>query len=173
MNEIYKDIKGYEGIYQISSCGNVKRICFGGQGSDVGSIKTHVGPRGYVTFRLSHMGVSKTLYVHRVVAETFIEGPTCCPTCNVNFEVNHKDGNKSNNNIENLEYVTRSQNVKHASKKQQASCVTDSPLTEDDVRQIRAARVNGARNVDLAKQYKVSPSYICDITKMRQWKHVV
>ena len=100
--EILKDIRGYEGRYQISDTGRVY------------SLLTHrylsksVHKCGYVKVTLQKNGESKTYLVHRLVASNFIENP-------YNYkEVNHKDGNKQNNNVDNLEWCSVSENTKHA-----------------------------------------------------------
>ena len=113
MSEIWKDIKGNREIYQISNKGNVRT-------------KARIGARGYfveekvltkfdnsngyyrVSMRLSGDEHSKMYYVHRLVAMMFI------PQEIGKIFVNHKDGNKHNNSVDNLEWVTRSENEKHA-----------------------------------------------------------
>ena len=99
--EIWKDIKGYEGRYQISTLGNVR------------SLKNNillVGTKNtqYKTVTLCKDGTCINFHRHRLVAEAFIENPF--NKC----QVNHIDGNKHNNNIENLEWVTHRENMKHA-----------------------------------------------------------
>lgn len=112
MEEIWKDVKGYETIYQVSDLGRVKRLT---SLDSLGRRKTtrimavHVH-NGYVIIRLSKNSIRKTYSVHRLVAKVFI----------INLdgkgEVNHIDGNKINNNVCNLEWVTRSENQLHAYK---------------------------------------------------------
>jgi NUMOD4 motif./HNH endonuclease. len=104
--EKLKDIKGYEGLYQASSIGKIKSLV--GRYSNVEFLKEGVTKAGYKTVSLCKDGRRTSKSVHRLIAETFLG--------NSKLDINHKDGNKSNNNIENLEYVTKSENIKHAIK---------------------------------------------------------
>ena len=107
----YRDIVGYEGIYKISSCGTImsydKEVK--GRRGVIKSreLKTSDNGKGYRNVMLFNNG-RKMLYVHRLVAEAFIEKVE-----GKDF-VNHKDGNKSNNNVDNLEWCNRSENMLHA-----------------------------------------------------------
>ena len=71
-------------------------------------LKGSIGEHGYKYYRLSKNGKKKMFYTHRLVAQVFLENPDCLPI------VNHKDGNKLNNNVNNLEWVTQADNMKHA-----------------------------------------------------------
>ena len=112
--EIWKNIKNYEGIYQVSSFGNIKRIIPGGGNNAAGPLKQQKSVRKantYLFVRLCHEGKPSMHLVHRLVAETFIDKPSYCPLCKVKFEVNHKDGNGMNNHIDNLEFCTRQEKM--------------------------------------------------------------
>lgn len=103
---MWKDIKGYEGLYQISDQGEVRRLLKDG--------KTRLlRPRSgtYYTVALSKNNRPKTFNVHRLVAENFLEEQM------YKREVNHIDGDKHNNKIENLEWVTPKENLVHAMEK--------------------------------------------------------
>lgn len=113
--EIWKDIKGYEGIYQISNFGNVKSLSFGPKNikqlsSKSKTLKQSLSSSGYLHVQLYKHGKPKTMLIHVLVASTFIENPLN------KREVNHIDGNKQNNNANNLEWVTRAENLSHAIK---------------------------------------------------------
>lgn len=98
LNEVWKDIEGYEGLYQVSNLGRVKSL-------KKNIIRKQVlGKDGYLRVTLKHNGKAKTLSVHRLVAKAFLKNVFNYP------EVNHKDENKANNNISNLEWCTRKYN---------------------------------------------------------------
>ena len=98
------DIKGYEGLYGITSCGRVWSYITNK------FLKLYTGRGGYMRVKLCKDGVRKNFYVHRLVAEAYIENPDNLP------QVNHIDGNKEHNWIKNLEWCSCSENVKHAVK---------------------------------------------------------
>ena len=115
MEELWKDIKGYENLYQISNFGRIasldriltKKDRWGNvinyklKGKE---IKSSFNNKGYVIMHLHKDSKSKTFLIHRLVAETFISNP------NNLLEVNHKDENKQNNKADNLEWCTRKEN---------------------------------------------------------------
>jgi len=105
VEEIWKDIKGYEGLYQVSNLGRVK--------SKRKILKAINGE--YLKVGLSKNGIQKTLYVHRLVAETFLGENK--------LQVNHKDEDKHNNNIENLEFVTHKENMNYGTKQNRESII--------------------------------------------------
>lgn len=105
MKEIWKPVKGYEGFYEVSDHGNVKSL----RKNKI--LKQTVGVKnGYSYVGLYKEGKDKRVLVHRIVATAFIDNPMQKRT------VNHKDGNKSNNCVENLEWATYSENHRHAFK---------------------------------------------------------
>lgn len=103
--EEWKDIKNYEGLYQISSWGNVKSFLKNKKGN---VISTHVDTKGYIIVFLSKNKKRKIFRVHRLVGLHFIDNIYNKPL------INHKNGNKKNNYYEDLEWFTYSENNKHA-----------------------------------------------------------
>ena len=101
--EKWRAIPGYEGFYQVSDLGNIRSIRF----NKIRNMKSW-DSHGYRAVELCMNNNRYTVGIHRLVALTFIPNPENKP------EVNHKDRNKSNNNVENLEWVTQSENVAHA-----------------------------------------------------------
>ena len=97
-----KDIVGYEGLYQISDKGEVFSVPR--KGSLGGKMKTHLNVKGYEVLGLCKDGHQSTVTVHRLVAEAFIPNPDNLP------QVNHKDENKLNNCVDNLEWCTNEYN---------------------------------------------------------------
>jgi hypothetical protein len=104
--EEWKDIQGYEGLYQVSSYGNVKRIFYHKNNSNT-ILRPAKDSDGYLRCMLCKNGIKKTHKVHRLVAESFIPRNEHC-------EVNHKNGIRDDNRVENLEWATRLNNMRHS-----------------------------------------------------------
>lgn len=120
MKEIWKDIEGYEGIYQVSNLGRVRSLDrkvwnYIKKGR---ILKSHSNGHGYQNVSLHNENkIEKHAYIHILVAKAFIPNPEN------KKEVNHKDFNKENNCADNLEWVTREENKKHYRKSQYANKV--------------------------------------------------
>lgn len=104
MEEIWKQIEGGYEEYQVSNFGQIKSL----KSKNEKILHLDKDRYGYMNVKLCKNGTMKKFKVHRLVAMAFIENPNGFP------EINHKDGNKENNFVENLEWVTKSQNIKHA-----------------------------------------------------------
>lgn len=117
-SEIWKDITGYEGLYQVSNLGRVRSLTrkvsvIGKKNSRVfiGKIKKDVREKknGYLVVSLFRNGKSKRFFIHRVVANAFLSNPNDLP------QVNHKDEDKTNNKVSNLEWCDAKYNTNYGS----------------------------------------------------------
>ncbi len=170
MQENWLPILGYEGFYEVSDCGRVRRVK-GGRGSVAGRILTcKVAPNGYQHVDLSIRDKKTRFLIHRLVATAFIGVPE------FGAEVNHKDGCKTNNKIENLEWVTRGQNLSHAYrtslKKHHDVRGANNPrarLTDAQVEEIRGLKGKLGQRA-IAKRYNVSRTTIQWIHQGKHWK---
>lgn len=107
MNEVWKDVVGYEGLYQVSNCGGI-RIVRVGSPYYMKLMSCLKSNKGYYTVMMSDRnGKKKRRSVHRMVAEAFIENPNNYP------QVNHKDEDKTNNRVDNLEWCSAQYNTKY------------------------------------------------------------
>lgn len=165
--EIWKPIKGFEGFYQVSNKGNVKSLG-GWCGSSLRkehTISKSITRDGYEKVRLNWDGKDVTVKVHRLVAEAFIENPLQKNT------VNHIDGNKRNNCVENLEWCDRSEQMLHAyklglKKAAKGTRNRNAKLTDEDVKEIRRVYVKYSREfgtVALGKKYGVTNRVIDNV----------
>jgi hypothetical protein len=158
-------IKGFEN-YAVDEQGNVfslpKKTRKGTR-----ILKYNISNNGYAMLDLCKDGKIKRFLVHRLIAETLLPNPDNKP------QVNHKNGNKLDNRIENLEWNTRSENQKHSIqiglRTTNGEKNSQSKLTEQDVLYIRNSKENGSI---LDKKFNISRSTICDIRKNRSWTHV-
>lgn len=115
MKEIFKDIEGYEGLYQVSNLGNVKALGNGGSNSKEKILKPQKIRGGYLRVGLCKQGKRKMYLVHRLVASEFIENPNNYPI------INHKDENPSNNCISNLEWCDVAYNNNYGTRNERIS----------------------------------------------------
>lgn len=107
MEEIYKDIEGYEGLYQVSNLGNVKSLVNNKGIAREKIIKPSICIDGYKRVLLCKDKTIKCFKIHRLVAQAFIENPNNLPC------INHKDECKTNNVVENLEWCTQKYNINY------------------------------------------------------------
>ena len=172
--EIWKDIEGYEDLYQVSNFGRVKSLVdrLGKKRELI--LKANTNKQKYLFVTLYKGKNIKTLKIHRLVAEAFISNPEHKPT------VNHLDGNKQNNNLNNLEWATRSEQTKHAfkiglMKVSYGEKASNAKLTDEQAIKIRAEYVPYSRKYGtyaLAKKYGVKPDAIQRIVKEKTFKHL-
>ena len=109
--EIWKDIEGYEGLYQVSNKGRVKSLKYGKERI----LRPGIDRDGYYKIMLYNDSARKTFRLHRLVAEAFI------PNLDNKPEVNHKDENKKNNCVENLEWIRHIDNCNYGTRNKRLS----------------------------------------------------
>ena len=105
---MFKQVVNWEGLYEVNETGIVRSTPRNGNGFKSHIMSQSVDSDGYLVFKARNGLKVRTLKVHRVVAQAFIPNPDHKP------QVNHKDGNKQNPDMHNLEWVTASENIKHA-----------------------------------------------------------
>jgi HNH endonuclease/NUMOD4 motif len=177
---------GFENYYSVSNCGRIRRDRPGRGKCRSGRILLgHPSPNGYLVIRLhGDRGVQSWHTVHSLVMTAF-RGPR--PE---GYEINHKDGNKNNNRLSNLKYVTPKKNHEHAAKMgltaggdrhwtrkhpEMRLRGTKNPrarLTEQDVREIRRRHAAGDSYSLLALEFDTPQSNVAQIVKRRTWVHV-
>lgn len=118
--EIWKDIVGFENLYKVSNLGNVKR-CSSGR-----ILKQLNGMDGYKQVSLCKNGVPKTYLIHRLVSQAFIPNPNNLPC------VNHKDENKTNNRVDNLEWCTVKYNINYGTSLKRRANTQSTPVLQYD-----------------------------------------
>lgn len=160
------NIDGFEG-YFVTEDGKV----FSNKQGKLREISQSVQRKYYASSFWVEGGTQKHIYVHRLVALTFINNPENKPF------VNHKDGNKLNNNVSNLEWVTRQENVDHAMENNLVPAMVGvnngrAILTEDQVIDIYSRLLNGEKSIDLAREFSVEKTTIGNIKRRKEWKHI-
>lgn len=152
MSEIWKDIKGYEGKYQVSSFGRVRSLKdrWGNYREKLLKPQENNGKNRYLKVNICKDSIVKPVLVHRLVAETFIPNPAGYPI------INHKDENPGNNMVENLEWCDKSYNLKYGT-----------ALTRMKEKLVGREPWNKGKKLDykdkLVKEHKMS---------VRHWKYV-
>lgn len=191
MVEVWKDVGDYEGVYQISNLGRIKSL---NRIVDWNGTKKHIKEKirvvcldglGYYRTCLNKNGKSKTIKVHRLVAQAFIPNP------DNKEEVNHINGIKTDNRVENLEWCTRSENNQHAYKtglhkpiihteeaknkisiKNRGERNSQSKFKNSDILAIRELRKEGLKHKEIAKRLNISMGVINSVICGISWKHV-
>jgi hypothetical protein len=172
--EQWADLPNMNG-YQVSTRGQVKSPDYRASWNPdlilrKGRILIHRLVHGYPTISIKIEGKRKHLSIHRLVALAFVPNPNNLPW------VNHKDGNKANNNPENLEWCTPSYNLYHAYKiglQPRGSKKFSAKLDELQVRTIKSLQADSnLSHVQIANYFKVSAKTIGSIAQGKKWKHI-
>lgn len=153
--EVWKDIKGYYGIYEVSNFGNVKSL----HSRNFGMILNKINDN-YLYVNLFYKKKRLKIGIHRLVAIAFIPNPENKP------QVNHIDGDKLNNNVSNLEWSTSKENIIH-SYKNNLQIKGNHKLTKEQVVEIR--KINGSNFTEISKKYNVTRHTISNILKNKTW----
>lgn len=180
MNENWKDIKGFEGLYQVSDLGRIKSLARTrkNKNESVSIVKEIIkkptpNPRGYSIIQLHKKSERKYFSVHRLVAEAFV------PKIKHKHYVNHKNCIKGDNRAANLEWCTHKENIAHSwanglSYVHRGENHCHSKLTDKDVIKIKSMLESKKyMQKEIAEKYKVSRSVICNIANGKIWIHIV
>lgn len=178
MKEIWKEIEGYEGLYEVSNLGRVRsldrvKLITTRWGSTTKRfrkgriLKPQLDGRGNYLHVCLGRGITKQ--VHRLVANAFI------PNINNYPQINHKDEDKTNNCVDNLEWCTAHYNNTYGSRVGMKSGEKhhNAKLSKDDVINIKTRITNGELQKDLAREYGMSTSQISAIKVGKCWRDVV
>jgi hypothetical protein len=172
--ETWRAVVGFEGFYEVSDHGNVRRIApwCDGRKTKPGRISVRPKQSGYVRVILHREKVHKEFAVHRLVAAAFIGH---LPS--LRHQVNHKNGKRADNRVVNLEYLLPSENQLHACRvlhrpSRPGSKHHNAKLSENDVLEIRSRYTEGALQKKLAIEFGVSRATICQICSRQIWTHV-
>ena len=176
MIEVWKPIEDYEGRYEISNLGNVKSHI---KKYDINSKKVTTGyilknndnGKGYKYVTLFGNGFKDRRYIHRLVAQSFLEQNI------IGLEVNHKDGKKSNNCVENLEWVTKTENANHAYRTGLRKDIGEgshfSKLTDCEAKVIKILALSDVISTgEIMNVFKVDRHTVLDIKKGIRFAHL-
>lgn len=183
IKDLYAQIKNYRKVAKIFDVEtkSIRKIILGKNTSGYGNITTpekilcqHIGVTGYWRISLRCNNKSRQYFVHRLLASTFIPNPENKP------QINHINGIKLDNRIENLEWCTNRENSLHAwktglnnSNHCKGELHRDAKLTRLDVITIRERfDLNQSRIIDLAKDYNLSQASIAKVVYRKSWKHI-
>lgn len=176
MKEIWEDVKGYKGYYQVSTLGMMKSLR-----RNI-LLKLSMNNKGYLSVYLSKNRIVKKYLVHRLVGFAFVPNPENKP------QINHKNGIKTDNRVKNIEWRTCKENIHHAwatglskmSERQKiktslslrGSKSASSVLTESDIPKIRYLKKEGKTNIEIGVLFNVHRRTIGSVIRKITWSHV-
>lgn len=170
--EEWRQVVGYEGLYEVSNWGRIRGVAQG-QGRRPGRLLSpYTNRKGYLCVDLTKEKINKTCQVHRLVTATFL-GP-----CPLNKQVDHINGDKTNNTLKNLRYLTPRENNDAAiarrgppwrapGEKNPAAKLTAAQIIE-----IRRLHLEGMTQVALAKEFGVTQAAVWYIVRGKHWKTI-
>lgn len=171
MKEKWKPIPGYKRFYSISSFGRIRKDKKYNNRPKNGIVQSRIKKDGYRQISLYKNFTPKTFKLSRLMALTFIGKPK------KGEQVNHKDGNKSNDKLDNLEYTTARGNMLHAIKlglkKIRYGSDVSKKLNERDVKKIRHLYfINKKSQTEISKIFNIAQTTVHHIVKRKTWKHI-
>ena len=159
--EIWKPIKGYEGIYEISNFGRGVKSLDRHWSPGEKILQSTFSEDGYLQINLYKDKIHRNIKIHRLVAETFI------PNLNNYPQINHKNGIKTDNRVENLEWCTHQENIDHVfeiGKRKRKQTKTSSKLTLEQIKEIkRLLKTKQYQQKELAVMFNRDPAVISRI----------
>lgn len=162
LEEEWKDIEGWEKLYQVSNKGRIKSLP-----KPYVPYPTILAPlkekKGYLYVKLCNANKQLSCKAHRLVAKAFIPNPDNLP------QVNHKDLNKENNCVENLEWVTNQRNMCHA---MENKVYTDRPLLPQEVVEIRKLKKSGKSQSEIARIFNIHSGRVSGIVRGITYKYI-
>ena len=177
--EIWVDVKDFEGLYQVSNLGRIKSLCKTVERRGYGKLTfpekilaPHVDKVGYPRMMFYRKGSIVRQSIHRVVAMSFIPNPEGKP------QVNHINSIRTDNRVENLEWCTALENMRHCFKNNRHPAikgenVVTAKLNDESVRYIRMKVNEGVTKTELAEKFKVSRASIRLVVNRINWAHVI
>jgi hypothetical protein len=167
--EKWKEINGYKGIYLVSNHGRIKKV-FPGKDTSDKIMCVNIDRAGYHTIKLAKNNTRKHFKIHRLVASQFLDKKKRNQT-----EVNHKNGLKSANHACNLEWISPSENIKHAFKTGLKKRVKSRISLEDVIliKKLYFKTTYFHNQTRIARLFGINAKTIYSIVKGKSWRHVV
>lgn len=172
MEEVWKDVVGHEGLYEVSNLGRIRslpRITTSRPMKGKLLSTATKDTKRYEKVCLSYNGNYKYYKVHQVVARAFIDNPENKP------QINHIDGNRHNNKVDNLEWVTSTENNSRAKKHGMllGENHQNTNYTEEQIKEVKLMLKQGLKNIDIERVTGINHKRISEIKCGKVWSHIV